>query len=293
MKSITSLETLSSNRINALLDLADELKVKQNYNIEYKPLLGKTIAIAFPVTSLRTKISFEAGIFQLGAQSISIPTDFYEKESLEDTIGYMNFWIDGLVIRHQSQSFIESLANLAKFPVINAMSKKYHPCEILSDLQTIRESRRDLQSLKFVFVGGGGNIVNTWFAAAGKLNLNITQVCPRGYEVDKEVYDFAVNNSKGNIEITQDIEAGVKNADIILTDGWAEGEEHIEKLRNYSINMDVVKLANKDCIVNPCPPFTRGHEITAEVINSKYFIGYEGKENLLHMQKAVLCKSIL
>lgn len=293
MKSLANLQTLSQDRIISLLDLADELKVKHNYNIEYRPLVGKTILTVFPPTSLRTKISIEAGIFQLGAQAISIPDNFHEAEDLEDVIGYINCWIDCLVIRHKSQSLMENLANMSKFPIINAMSKKYHPCEILSDLQTIRELRRDIQSLKFVFVGPAGNIANTWFTAAGKLNLNITQICPKGYEVEKDIYDFARENSKGTVEITNDMENGMKYADVILSDGWPKEEEHIEKLRNYSINMEAIKLANKKCIVNPCPPFKRGQEITEEVLNSQYFIGYDGKENLLHMQKAILCKFIL
>lgn len=291
MKDFTCIRELTKNEVVGLLDFADDLKKKYQRGIEYKPLLGKTIITAFPPTSLRTRISFETGIFQLGAQSINMPIDFDGKEPVEDKVGYLNCWIDYLVIRHPRQVLIEKIAELAEFSVINAMTSSIHPCEILSDLQTIRELRGELSNLKFVFVGEGANISNSWFNAAAKLNLSITQVCPVGYEVDKELLAYAQENSKGEVSVTHDIEKGLKDADIVLCDGWPvkrEDSEEFKKFAPYQITLDKLKLANKDCILNPCPPFTRGHEVTDEVIRSKHFIGYKGKENLLHMQKAIL-----
>ncbi|MBZ9685593.1 hypothetical protein G9F72_004405 [Clostridium estertheticum] len=292
MKNITSINKLSRDEIIDLIDFTDELKIKNKNGIEYKPLSGKTIITSFPPTSLITKLSFETGIFQLGAQAINFPLNFEGKYLLEDIVGYLNCWIDCLVIRHPEQKVIERITELAEFPVINAMSKKFHPCEILGDLHRIRELRKDLSSLKFVFIGEGANISNTWFEVAGRLDLNITQICPVGYEVSRDIFDFAAENSKGTVEVTNDIEMGIKNADIILTDGWPSGEEVQEKFMPYQINLEVLKLANKNCIVNPCPPFTRGNEVTEEVINSEHFIGYKIKENLFHMQKAILVKTM-
>lgn len=171
------------------------------------------------------------------------------------------------------------------------MSKQSHPCEILSDLQSIKEIRSNFSNLKFVFVGDSTNICNTWFEMAGKLNLNLTQVCPKGYEVDQKLFEYARDNSKGEIKITNSMEEGLKFADIILTDGWPvnkDNKEEYQKFLPYQINLDKIKIANKDCIVNPCPPFTRGMEIDEAVIKSDYFIGYRAKENLLHMQKAII-----
>ena len=292
MKNLISINRLSKDEIFDLLDFTDELKIKNEKGIDYKPLAGKTVIASFPPTSLITRLSFETGIFQLGAQAINFPLNFEGSYLVEDIVGYLNCWTDCLVIRYPDQQLTEKIAELTDFPVINAMSKKYHPCEILGDIHRIRELRKDLTSLKFVFIGNGANISNTWFEMAGRLDLNITQICPTGHEISKEIFDFAAENSKGTVEITNDLELGIKDADIVLTDGWPSGEGVEEKFKPYQINLELLKLANKDCIVNPCPPFTRGQEIAAEVINSEYFIGYRTKESLFHMQKAILAKLV-
>jgi len=290
-KDLVSIKNLTKKQILELLDLADEIKEKHKRGEDYKPLKNKTVITSFPSTSLRTRISFETGIFQLGANSINMEIDFNGKEPLRDKVGYLNCWIDYLVIRNSNQNVIEEIAKQAEFSVINAMSKQSHPCEILSDLQTIRELRKDLSNLKFVFVGEGANICNTWFEVAGKLGLNLTQICPKGYEVDQKLFQYAKNNSKGEIKITNDIREGLNSADIILTDGWPinkDNEAEFKKFLPYQINLEKIEIANKDCIVSPCPPFTRGNEIVEEIIKSNYFIGYKAKENLLHMQKSII-----
>lgn len=291
MKDLVSIPNLTKGQIISLLDFADELKEKHKRAEEYKPLKDKTVITSFPSTSLRTRISFETGIFQLGANPINMEIDFEGKEPLEDKVGYLNCWIDYLVIRSANQDIIEKIAGEADFSVVNAMTKQSHPCEILSDMQTIRELRNNISNLKIVFVGEGANICNTWFELAAKLDLNLTQVCPEGYEISQELFEYAENNSKGDIKVTNDIKEGLMHADIILTDGWPVNkgnEKEFKKFLPYQIDLDKIKIANGDCIVNPCPPFTRGNEITDEVIKSKYFIGYKAKENLLHMQKAIL-----
>lgn len=291
LKDLVSIKDLTSDEITYLLDFADEIKQKHKNGEEYKPLKDKTVITAFPATSLRTRISFETGIFQLGANSINMEINFEAKEPLEDKVGYLNCWVDYLVIRYPKQEIIRAISKKASFSVINAMSKQSHPCEILSDLQTIRERRGNLKNLKFVFVGEGANISNTWFEAAAKLDLNLTQVCPKGYEVNDELFQYTKKESKGEINITNNIEEGLKSADIILTDGWPVSKENYEEYKKfipYQIDIDKLKYANKDCIVNPCPPFTRGNEVTDDIIKSDHFIGYNAKENLLHMQKAIL-----
>lgn len=291
MKDLISLRQLSKDDAENLLDFADILKQNFKNGVEYKPLKGKTVITSFPSSSIRTRISFEAGIFQLGGNSINMEIEFEGKEPLQDKVGYLNCWIDYLVIRYKNQDIIGEIAKKAHFSVVNAMSRESHPCEILSDLQTIRERKGNLHNLKFVFVGEKGNIANTWFEAAAKFDLNLTLVCPKGYEVSNELFECAKNESKGEIKITDDIEEGIKNADIISTDGWPQNLEKQDEIKNflpYQIDLSQIKLANRDCIVNPCPPFTRGNEITDEIIKSNCFIGYNAKENLLHMQKAIL-----
>lgn len=282
MKDLISISKLSKEEIFNLLNLAGELKKKYYRKEEYKPLKDKTVITSFPANSLRTRISFETAIFQLGANSINMQIDLEGAEPLEDKSGYLNNWIDYLVIRYPKENLIEEVAAIAEFSVVNAMSKESHPCEILSDFMTLSEMRKDIKSLKLAFIGAEGNIANTWFQLAEKLNLNLTQVCPEGYEIRYDLF----KDAGSNINITNSMEEGIKDADILLTDGWPITDPDI--FLPYQINMNILKLADKSCLVNPCPPFTRGNEITDEVIKSGHFIGYRAKENLLHMQKAIL-----
>lgn len=288
MKNLVSISDLNKDFIYQLFDQADAMKARYVRGEVYKPLAGKTIITSFPPTSIRTRVTFETGVFQLGAQPLNLHMKFDDVEFVEDKIGHLNCWIDGLIIRHGSQDLIRRIADLAEFPVINGMTKDSHPCEILSDLHGIREIRPDLESLKFVFVGEGANISNTWFEIAAKLDLNITQVCPIGYEINQELYDYAKSNSKGEVRITHDLTEGLKNADIVLTDGWPPEIEELTKFMPYQLSIDKLKSANKGCLVNPCPPINRAHAVPTEVMDSEYFIGYEMKSSLLHMQKAIL-----
>ena len=290
MRKLTSIRHLSEKDIYGLLDFADQLKVRFHRGLNYKPLTGKTVITSFPPTSLRTRISYETGINQLGGQSINLQVEFNDHEILEDRMKYLNNWVDFLVIRHPEQELIEKISNYARFGVVNAMSKKYHPCEILGDAQSIRERRGELKNLKFVYVGMASNIGNSWFELAAKLDLNMTQICVPGYEVEKEIFENAKANSKGDILIEHDLEKGIDGADIILTDSWMkiDNQEDLALWEGYRLTLENLKRANKSCLVNPCPPFIRGQEISAEVIQSDYFIGYKCKENLMHIQKAVL-----
>ena len=291
MRNLVSLRDMDRAEIDELMKFAYTVKEKQRMGEEFKPLKGKTVITSFPSTSLRTRISFETGIFQLGANAINMEINFEAKEPLEDKVGYLNCWIDYLVIRYKKEKIIREISDKAEFHVVNAMSRESHPCEILSDLMTLNEMKGRLEDQKIVFVGEGANISNTWFEAAAKLDLNLTQICPRGYEISNELFKYARDNSKGEIIVTNDFEKGIKNADIIITDGWPpseNGKSVPEIFLPYQLTLDKLKSCNTGYIVNPCPPFTRGKEVSEEIINSDKFIGYKGKENLLHMQKAIL-----
>jgi ornithine carbamoyltransferase len=288
MKDLITIQDLEKNDIYEMFADAKRIKIKNHNGNDLAPLLNQTVVTSFPPTSLRTRISFEIGLKQLGANVINVPINFNDKELLEDKVKYLNNWLDYLIIRESSQKNIEKLAKMAEFSVINAMSAKYHPCEVLSDLFTLYETIGNLNKLKFVFVGEGANISNSWFNAAAILDLNLTQICPPGYEVDDKLYNYAKDNSEGKTNIINDMEQGISGADIILTDGWPPGDNTNEKFKDYQINMDSIKFANEDCLVNPCPPFTRDQEISTEIINSDYFIGYETKKDLLHMQKSII-----
>ncbi|MFO7815797.1 MAG: hypothetical protein R6V14_08770 [Halanaerobiales bacterium] len=288
MKDLITIKGLDKNDIYEIFADAKRIKIKNHNGNDLAPLLNKTVVTSFPPTSLRTRISFESGLRQLGAHTLNISINLDDKELLEDKVRYLNNWIDYLIIRASSHKRIEKTAEVANFSVVNAMSGKYHPCEVLSDLFTFYETRGNLNHWKFVFVGEGANISNSWFNAAAVLDLNLTQICPAGYEVDQKIYNYAKEHSEGEINIVNDMEKGMKGANIILTDGWPPGDDINEKFIDYQINMDSIKYAKENCIVNPCPPFIRGHEISTEILNSDYFIGYEAKKDLLHVQKAII-----
>lgn len=288
MKDLITIKDLDKNDIYEMFADAKRIKIKNHNGNDIAPLLNKTVVTSFPPTSLRTRISFESGLKQLGANALNIPINFDDEELLEDKVKYLNNWLDYLIIRASSQKNIEKTAEIAEFSVVNAMSVKYHPCEVLSDLFTLYETKGNLNQLKFVFVGEGANISNSWFNAAAVLDLNLTQICPQGYEVDGEIYNYAKDNSDGEIKIVRELDKGMAGADIILTDSWPPGEDIYDQFIDYQINMDNIKYADEDCVVNPCPPFTRDQEISTEIINSDYFIGYEAKKDLLHMQKAII-----
>jgi len=289
MKDLLSIKDLSKSQIYEMFADTKRIKIKNHNGNDLKPLLNKTVITSFPSSSLRTRITFESGINQLGGKVINIPIDFEGKELLKDKVEYLNNWIDYLIIRYPKQNILEEIAELAAFSVVNAMTKKYHPCEVLSDLFTLYEMKGNLSNLKIVFVGEGSNIVNSWFNAAAKIDINLTQVCPEGFEVKEEIFKYAKDNSDGEVDITNNLIEGLSNADVILTDCWPpSGYKIHDKFIEYQINTESIKYANNDCIVNPCPPFQRGEEISEEIIESDYFIGYEAKENLIHMQKTIL-----
>ena len=286
VKNLLSIKDLSKGELLGILDLADD--IKENGMAYRNKLQDKTILTIFPDSSLRTRVTFEAAIKEMGAVHIFLPPASIErKEPIDDICRYLDNWIDMLVIRYPSYQIICSMADLLDVPVINAMTSENHPCEILTDLQTLRDLRGSFDSLKFVFVGGKGNICNTWFEAAGVLDLNMTLICPLGYELDEDTYSFA-KRSKGDIKITNNLEEGLSGADVVLTDGWPGGEAVADAFTPYRISSEVMALAKPDALLNPCPPMTRGHEVTEEVLNSSSFIGYKAKENLLHAQKAIL-----
>jgi len=288
MKDLISMRDLTKDFVYHMFKQADKMKLRYEMGEVYKPLEGKTIIASFPPTSIRTRVSFETGIFQLGAQPLNLQMKFEDEELIEDKIGHLNCWTDGLVIRHSSQELLQRIAELAEFPVINGMTKDSHPCEILSDLHAIYKLRPNLEGLKFVFVGEGANISNTWFEAAALLNLNITQLCPQGYEINQGLFDYASRCSKGKVSITHDLIEALQDADVVLTDSWPAEAEELKKFMPYQLTLEALKVTSKGCLVNPCPPINRAHAVPNEVMNSDYFIGYKAKESLLHMQKAIL-----
>ncbi len=291
---LISLADLTTDEILGLLEQADHLKQLQHDRRPYRPLEGKTLAMIFEKPSLRTRVTFETGMFQLGGHSILMEMSLGERESVPDVARNLERWVDGIMARTFSHEAVIEMAENASVPVINALTDKLHPCQILADAQALREHKGKLDGLKLAFVGDGNNVCASWFHFAARVPLSVTLVCPPGYEADPEITAFAQSQAKGAVVVTNDIEAGLKDADAVYTDVWAsmgQEEESAERARvfqPYQVNAKLMSLAKKDAIFMHCLPAKRGLEVTDEVLDSPQSIVFDQAENRLHAQKAVL-----
>ncbi len=294
-KDFISLADFSREEIIGLLDRADELKQKQRNREPHRLLEGKTLAMIFEKPSLRTRVTFHTGMFQLGGDSVLIETTLGARESVPDVARNLARWVDGIMARTFRHSDVLQLAEYASVPVINALTDQLHPCQILADAQTLREHRGgDFSSLKLAFVGDGNNVFHSWAHFAAEVPINLTLVCPPGYEPDMKLIADAQQSAKGQIQITHDIESGVKDADAVYTDVWAsmgQEKETIERERAfapYQVNDNLMSLARADALFMHCLPAHRGSEVTDSVMDSPNSVVFDQAENRLHAQKAVL-----
>lgn len=245
-----------------------------------KPLKDTSWVLFFPESSLRTRVTFEKAIAQLGGQVMLFPPSTLDKkEALIDVVGYIQNWADGMVIRHSDWEKLKLVANYSVIPVINAMTAENHPCEILSDLYAIQKLRPEYKTLTYTFVGENGNISKSWASAAKMLGLRFNHVCTEGNRIWREApyYHF-----------TTDLETVLKETDVILTDGLPTCNQNEAYYEAYQITEGRLKKARKGVLLNPCPPFTRGQEISVDAIESAFFVGYGFKQSLLWVQQAIL-----
>lgn len=288
----------SREEIKYLIDLT--VDVKKN-KIKYsKVLKNKNIALLFDKPSTRTRVSFEVGINQLGGNCLVLDSKTMQLgrgETYPDTAKIFNSYLDGIIIRTFKQENIEMVALNCDIPVINALTDKYHPCQILSDLFTLYES--DLlfkKNMKFVYIGDSNNVLNSLLIGFTKLGIDITVGCPPEYAPDKELMNTLKEISKNNsnkITIINDPVAAVKDADVIYTDVWVsmgdeESTQKIYDLRPYQVNKELILNAKQDVKIMHCLPAHRELEITSEVLDSPNSIVWTQAENRLHAQKALL-----
>lgn len=289
-----SIEDYSGAELVALLDLADELKRKRKQGEEFHPLKGQTLAMLFEKPSLRTRVTFEVGIFQLGGNAIFLETELGAREPIPDVARNLDRWVDGIVARTHSHDSIEALAKYASAPVINALSDKLHPCQIMADAQTLREHKGKLDGLKVAFVGDGNNVCASWAYLATRIPIDVTLVCPEGYELNEDVLTTVEMEAVGNFSICHDPAEGVKDADVVYTDVWASMGQESETAKRkgdfapYQVNGQLMAHAKSDALFMHCLPAHRGDEVTDEVIESSQSVVFDEAENRLHAQKAVM-----
>ncbi|HBI60241.1 MAG TPA: peptide transporter [Lachnospiraceae bacterium] len=269
-KDLLRLTDLQWDEVYEIFHIADEVQ-----NGKYRGFLReKSVVVFFPASSIRTRVTFEKGIYLLGGQSILFSNDALgKKEDLRDVCGYLNNWADMLIVRHRDMNLLEKLARFSEVPVINAMTDINHPCEILSDMYSLSKIRKDFTKDHYLYCGKSGNIGLAWKEASKVMGFDLSQCCGTGYEMD-------------DVIVYHDIETAVKGKDIICTDSLPASA--LSDFTECQVTKEIMDMANRNAVLNPCPPFYRGEEVSDEVIESEYFAGYGFKKNLLAVQQAVM-----
>jgi ornithine carbamoyltransferase len=289
---------LSKEEVLEILSLSEDMK--KNPGKYAEALKNKNLIMLFELDSLRTRVSFEAGMTQLGGHAIFYSIaggSFTRSETLADGVKVLDRYIDCIMARVLKQEDIERIGAAASVPVINAMTIKYHPCQTLADLLTIKEQKKKLAGLKIAYVGDGGcNTANSTIIGCSKVGMNVTVICPEAakYSPDPAIVKQAEKQASGSIEMSHDPSKGVKGADVIYTDTWisagmeAEKEERLKTFLPYQVNAEMVKRTKKDCTVMHCLPAHRGYEITDEVMDAPYSVVFDEAENRMHTEKAII-----
>jgi ornithine carbamoyltransferase len=289
------LGSLTAQELDGLLRLAARLKAELKSGLEHPYLRGKTLAMIFQKPSLRTRITFETGMAQMGGHAIYLaPQDIGigERESVKDVARNLSRWVDLIMIRTFSHDTCVELARESSVPVINGLTDLLHPCQLLADLLTLHERYGGLRKLKIAFVGDGFNLAQSWIEAATMISFDLRVACPSGYEPDKSFVTRL--RQSGNGLTTNDPIAAVSGADAIYTDTWTSmGQEREAAIRqrdfkDFQVNATLLKHAKPDAAVMHCLPAHRGQEITDEVIDGPQSVVLEQAENRLHAQKAVM-----
>jgi len=276
--------------------LSKAAKIKENPEKFSKVLQGKNIALLFNKHSTRTRLSFEAGISQMGGNALYLDAGSLQLsrgENYSDTAKVFSCYLDGVVIRTFDQETVEIFAQYADIPVINGLTDSYHPCQVLSDLFTIKEMGLLRPGLKFTYMGDCNNVTNSLMIGFSKLGLGITVCSPPEYGPDKKLLEYCRGLPGASIDVESDPVEGVRDAHILYTDVWIsmgdeDSRDKIEKLRPYQINSDILEYAGSNVRIMHCLPAHRGEEITSDVLDSRRSIVFTQAENRLYAQKALL-----
>jgi len=283
----------SSEELNWLIQRAIELKKIHKQGEIYDPLRNRVLGMIFEKSSTRTRVSFEAGMAQLGGHAIFLSprdTQLGRGESVEDSSRVLSRMVDAIMIRTFSHDIVERFAKHSKVPVINALTDDYHPCQLLADMQTFIEQRGSIEGKTVVWVGDGNNMCQSYINAAKRFDFNLRIAVPEGFEPSEEI----VARAGSRISVTSDLKAAVSGAHLIATDVWAsmgqeeEREERVRHFRPYQVTPALLDLADKDVLFMHCLPAHRGEEISHDLLDDPRSVVWEEAENRLHAQKALL-----
>ena len=291
---ILTLNELESKEINNIIDLAIDLKKQQKKGKE-KPLLqDKTLAMIFEKPSTRTRVSFEVGIIQLGGHALTLSSNDLQLsrgESIADTAKTLSRYVNVIMARVYDHKSLENLARNSSIPVINGQSDSFHPCQILADLMTIKEHKKNLKKIKIAWIGDGNNVCNSLILGCAKLKIKLSVAVPDGYEPDFDIVQ--IGKDAEILHVTNEPEEAIKDADVVMTDTFVSihntNPDRIKKfLPIFQVNQSLMKKAKKDAIFMHCLPAKREEEVTSDVIDGPQSVVWDEAENRLHVQKALL-----
>lgn len=293
-----SIHDLSIYEFNQILELTEQIKTNpQRFQNKLK---NKILAMIFQKASLRTRVTFEVGMLQLGGEAIYLsPSDIQmgARETPYDVGKNLERWVDGIMIRTFAHQDVVDLAKACRIPVINALTDLFHPCQAMADFFTIKEKRRDLGNFKLTYVGDGNNVCHSLLLGAAKSGCNITIATPSGYKPNPEILKLAEEDGKetgSRFHFTDEPSEAVKEADAIYTDVWVsmgqeqEKEERAKIFAPFQVNKELMAKGKSDAFFMHCLPAHRGEEVTDDVIDSSQSIVYDQAENRLHIQKAIM-----
>ncbi len=298
-KDLISIADLSQADIEEIFNVTKELKEWHNKGYDEKCLSGKILGMIFEKSSMRTRVSFEVSMVQLGGNAIYLTQNdinLGKREAVKDGARVLSRYVNGIAIRTFGQDTIQELARYATVPVINALSDYLHPCQALTDLYTIKEKFGTYTNIKIAFVGDGNNVARSLAQICAKLGIHFHVASPKGYELTPDFVSKTKQMADGNdlIHLYQDPKEAAEKANVLYTDTWVsmgqEAEEEVRRqaFKDFQINSDLLKTAKDDVKVMHCLPAHRGEEITDEVIDGPHSIVYDQAENKLHVEKALL-----
>ncbi len=293
-KDLKSLFDLSKDEVLSILERGRVLKRLRSMGVFPRGLSGKKIALIFEKPSTRTRVSFEVGVWELGGYPLYIDTSTTQMkrgEPPKDVARVLSRYVDGLVIRTFGQERLEEFCAYSSVPVINALTDKFHPCQILADLMTIEEEFGSIDGVTVAYLGDGNNIANSWVAASSRVPIKVVVMCPKGFEPDSDVIDRAKREG-GDVFVSND-PSFVKEADVVYTDVWvsmgsSRGEEVKRFFEPFRVDRKLFSMAGERAIFLHCLPAHRGEEVTDEIIEHPRSRVFDQAENRLHVQKALM-----
>ena len=291
-----SIDDFTYAELRGMLDTAVSLKARLREGDRPQLLAGKVLAMIFDRQSTRTRVSFDVGMRQLGGETIMLSgqeMQLSREETLEDTAKVMSRYVDAIMIRILSHADLLELAEGATVPVINGLTRRAHPCQIMADLMTFEEYRGNIKGAKVAWVGDSNNVLHSWVNAAEVFDCQLTIATPEEYSPEKDLMDD-IRRAGDAVRLIEDPREAVEGADLVITDTWVsmgdvDAAERRRVLKPYQVNPNLMALANKDALFMHCLPAHRGDEVTDEVIDGPQSVVWDEAENRLHAQKAILC----